>query len=95
MAARLARASGRVHPKEWVEIYESHTPYEWLMQRTLAAVDPWGDDRDDLRAALNTLANYPGTGDKQELLQALLGYIEINKAAEHVGPADMRRALES
>lgn len=65
------------------------------MQRTLATVDPWGDDRDDLRAALNTLANHMGSGDKQELLRALLGYIEINKAAEHVGPADMRKVLES
>lgn len=36
-------------------MYESHTPYEWMVQVCLAAVDPRGDDRADLRAAFNTV----------------------------------------
>lgn len=57
-------------------------------------VDPWGDDRDDLRAALNTMANYMGDGDKEDIAKALTGYLEINKQPEYAGPAEMRRMLE-
>lgn len=38
----------------WVEIYDSHNAYEWGLQVALTEVEPWGDDRDDLRAAVNT-----------------------------------------
>lgn len=39
---------------EWVKVYESHNEYEWRMQIALCQVEPWGDDRDDMRAAVNT-----------------------------------------
>ena len=81
---------------DWVEVYESHTPYEWLTQQALAVVDPWGDDRADMRAAINTIA-VRGDGDSQsEVMDVLLGYLEINKRPEPtVGPAAMRAAMEA
>ena len=38
----------------WVEMFESHTPYEWRMQQARAIVDPWGEDRADVRSQINT-----------------------------------------
>lgn len=97
LAARLARAAGLVHPMDWVAIYESHTPYEWLVQQCLAVVDPWGDDRDDLRAAVNTMATFPaGDFDRNEFMQSLRAYLKIHEQPEQaVGPAAMRMMLES
>lgn len=61
----------------------------------LAVVDPWGDERDDLRAALNTLATIPGAANHNEVMSALVGYLKINEVKDTVGPAQMRAALES
>jgi len=74
-------------------VYESHTPYEWLVQRCLMIVDPWGDDRDDLRAAINTVASTP-TQDAGELQDVLIGYVKINEQSKQAGPAQMRAMLE-
>lgn len=54
LAAKLARAAGLVHPMDWVKVYESHNEYEWRMQIALMQVEPWGEDRADFRAAMNT-----------------------------------------
>lgn len=80
LAARLARATGRVHPQDWLTLYESHTPFEWQLQEVLAVVDPWGDDRDDLRAAVNTMVALPvgEDVDRGEVMDALTGYLKIN-----------------
>ena len=97
MAARLARAMGRVLPRDWVDVYESHTPYEWQLQKILAVVDPWGDDRADLRTATNTMAVIPGGEyDRQQLMDSLVGYLKINEREEpSAGPAGIRMMLES
>jgi len=80
---------------DWVAVYESHTPYEWQIQRALAIVDPWGDDRDDLRAAINTIA-VRGNGDNaDEVMSVLTGYLPINRHEETVGPAAIRAAMEA
>lgn len=93
MAARLARAEGDVHPLAWVRLYDSHTPYEWKVQRALAIVDPWGDDRADRRAALNTLASHP---IEEETAQMLKGCgLKINEQEEEAGPEQIRQLLES
>jgi len=62
----------------WVEVYESHTPYEWLVQQVLAAVDPWGDERADIRAAHNTQWATAGEFDRQEAFDQLRNYLKIN-----------------
>ena len=95
LAARLARETGRVHPLDWVEVYESHTPYEWLVQECLAIVDPWGDDRDDMRAAINTMAALPaGDYDRDEVRDALVAYLKINEREQVLGPDAIRAAIE-
>lgn len=95
MAARLARAMGRVHPMDWVEVYESHTPYEWLLQKCLAVVDPWGDERADLREAVHTMSKTPsGEFDRQEMMDSLIGYLKINeRQAVSAGPSQVRAML--
>lgn len=84
LAARLARAAGRVHPQDWLSFYESHTPFEWQLQETLAVVDPWGDERDDLRAAVNTMIAIPHSDevDRMEVMEHLTGYLKIHAGDE-------------
>lgn len=76
---------------DWVEVYESHTPYEWITQVALSIVDPWGDDRDDLRAETNTLAVVAQT---QESLERLTNYLAIHERDHTVGPATIRQLME-
>lgn len=84
---------GLVHPRDWIRVYESHTPYEWKVQVALSIVDPWGDDRADRRAALNTIKAHP---IDDEAIPVLLGCgLKINEHEEEVGPAQMRALLES
>ena len=42
-------------------------------------IDPWGDDRADLRAAHNTLWSTPGDFDRQEAFDQLRNYLAINE----------------
>jgi len=46
---RLARHEGKTHPRAWVEVFDSHTLYEWQLQVALDELEPLGDKRDDLR----------------------------------------------
>lgn len=62
-----------------MDVYESHTEYEWLVQKVLAKVDPWGDDRADMRAANNTVWSTPGEFDRQEAFDELRHYLKINE----------------
>lgn len=99
LAARLARQAGMIHPLDWVKVYESHTPYEWSLQVALNAVEPWGEDRADLREARNT-AFLIGTNrtepmpddDFHELLKSLARYLKIHQEPEKVVSAKMLRA---
>lgn len=67
------------------------------MQQCLDIVDPWGDDRDDLRAAINTMAVLPTTDGnaRQETMAALLRYLKINQHDEIAGPNQVRAFIES
>ncbi len=76
---------------DWVAVYESHSPYEWIVQVALSIVDPWGDDRDDLRAETNTLAIVAQTN---ESLLRLTNYLKIHERQDAVGPAAMRQMIE-
>jgi len=77
---------------DWVEVYESHTPYEWQQQVAASVVDPWGDDRADLRAEANTFATVAPSEDS---LGRLTSYLAIDQHTEPVGPAAMRQYAES
>ena len=91
LAARLARASGNIHPMDWVKVYEDHTPYEWWMQKLLAIADPWGDERSDLRAATNSMIHVSGDVDREKTFENLRHYLASNQEPERViGPDEMR-----
>lgn len=49
------------------------------MQQVLAAVDPWGDERADLRAAHTTLFPMTGDFDREEAFDHLRNYLKINQ----------------
>lgn len=84
MAARLARVAGLYHPLDWVRVYESHTAYEWTVQRILAMVDPWGDARADVRHAVNTAAIVSSQqverdeDDAAQLIDGLRKYLNVH-----------------
>ncbi len=74
-----------------MSIYEDHTPYEWLIQAALSEVDPWGDDRADLRAEVNTLA---ALAPDEDSLGRLRSYLAIHEEMEPLGPGQMRQLIE-
>lgn len=101
LAARLADKAGLIHPMDWLKVYGSHTPHEWALQKARAAADPWGDDRADWRAALNTLQVVCGlalkTPDADRIIAALT-HLRTYTPAYHVeeqavGPAAIRQAM--
>lgn len=99
LAARLARQAGLIHPRDWVAVYESHSPYEWALQEVLARVEPWGDERADLRQAVSTAALLLNGVDvsEEERGAAVIGlanYLKINEPEQEVvSAATMRKAL--
>jgi hypothetical protein len=49
-----------------------------MIQECLAAVDPWGDDRADIRAAWNTVHEMIGFEENEtpsEMFETLRGYV--------------------
>ena len=101
LAARLARQEGRTHPLDWVRLWQEHTPYEWAVQVALCGVEPWGEERTDLRDARNTAhvvaACRPeamSEDDFQRLTLGLARYLKCDAVPEEVvGPRAMRQAL--
>lgn len=74
-----------MHPRDWVEFYRSHTPYEWALQSALDHVEPGGDDRDDLRAAVNTSkivmalsAKERSDGEVDDLVNSIARYLKCH-----------------
>jgi hypothetical protein len=86
----LARAAGKVLPLDWVEVYEAHTPSEWAHQVALSIVDPWGDDRGDMRMKAHALAVITPCEETIENLD----YLALHEQSEPVGPATMRKVIE-
>lgn len=52
---RLCRLAGKNHPQDWLEFYDSHTAYEWHLQRAANIVEPFGEDRADDRSRIHAL----------------------------------------
>lgn len=71
---------------DWVRIYELHNSYEWAVQRILNCVDPWGDNRADMRQAVNTarqiISQSVESVSEEELtglIKRLAGYLKIHR----------------
>lgn len=99
LAARLAMAQGKVMPSDWLKVYEEHTDYEWACQVARCGVDPWGDAREDLRAAVNTariIASQPGVSiDIEETINELRFYLKSSRPEDEklLSPAMMRTIM--
>lgn len=95
-ARKLAAVAGRI---DWWNVYEEHTAYEWACQIAQFNAEPWGDDRDDLRSAVNaaSVASAMSTqtiSDEQfnEMVNGLAHYLKVNQQPEKtVGPAEAAR----
>ena len=62
------------------------------MQVALEIVEPWGDERADLRAETNTLAVI---APSEESLGRLTSYLKIHERDHTLSPAQMRQVMES
>lgn len=52
---RFAAEFGRsVNRADWWRLRKEHTPFQWSVQMTLASVQPYGEQRADMRAAMMT-----------------------------------------
>lgn len=72
-------------------VYGELTPYEFAVLRALYEVEPWGDDRADIRAAISTVAVVANvsmggiTEDTlQELHESLANYLDVNQPEQKV-----------
>lgn len=74
MCIRLCRLAGKNHPKDWFDFYYSHNGYEWALQVAANIVEPFGEDRDDVRHSNNTdvlLMQTAGKASEEEWAAAL------------------------
>lgn len=73
--AKAARSVGRL---DWWNLFAGMTPYEIAHTQALWGLEPWGDDRADLRAAINTVAAAGVPGEKiGEAVAELSSYLPI------------------
>lgn len=79
---KLCRLAGRPHVKDIADFYFSHTPYEWLMQHLLNIVEPFGDDRADERAKINSMYQKAEDPSDIETLFDMLTNYAGNKPAD-------------
>lgn len=84
---------------DWWNLYLEHSPIEWAAQVAAAQVIPLADERDDLRAAVNTLLAICSQSAKtvseetiQHLAIRLTTYMHP-KSDKPLSPADTKRML--
>lgn len=85
-AADLARSCGRF---DWWNIKNEHTPFEWACQLAMYQVNPFGERRADIRAAINTtnqiIASSPSKlsrDDIQALFSSIRDYLKCNEQTD-------------
>ena len=73
---------------DWWRIKGMHTPYEWALQVAAESIDPFGEERADIRAAVNT-ANLMAaqssnvTNDQvQTMIDSLRSYLQVNQVED-------------
>lgn len=101
LAIKLCELAGLYHPNDWIRVYESHTEYEWALQQLRARLMPWGEDRADFRAAMNTAAAIasqmvePDTEAIGRTIEALRSYLPEGDGTETDDPATLRQIAEA
>jgi len=95
----LARSVGRL---DFDNVYYEMNPFEWSVHQALSIAEPWGEDRADLRAAINTVrqllanSNDPSEDVIEEELRSLSGYLGINRPPERIlSPAEAAATINN
>lgn len=85
---------------DWLNVYLDMSPAEWAVHQAAASVDPWGEHRDDTRAALNSIAVMSafvtlGEESALEKLRLLTGYSEPKAEAQRdeLSGQDVKRLM--
>lgn len=80
---KLAQSVGRL---DFWNIPDELTAYELSVLQAAYEIDPWGNERDDLRAAWNTVlyamsqaAKKPDESAIQQMLQNLMDFTEVRQ----------------
>jgi hypothetical protein len=80
--AKLARSVGRL---DFWNLLNELSPQELRAQQALMAVEPWGDDRADLRAAVHTVTSHKFQ-QPDDALDALTRYLKVQQHEEEIHP---------
>lgn len=96
-AAELGRSIKRW---DWWNLRKEHTPFQWALQRTLAHVQPFGEARADMRAAVMT-ANLMSMQAKEpipdeafaEMVKALSSYLPDESDYEDAADIEAARRI--
>lgn len=96
---RLSLSIGRL---DFWNLPDEFSPYELSVLQSAYQIDPWGNERDDLRHAWNTVlfaisqaAKTPEESAMQQMLNNLLQFTEIrqHQAENHVDGFDKVQAI--
>lgn len=93
--AKVAFAAGRV---DFWNLENELTPSELVALQVLYSIEPWGEDRADLRAAVNTTVSAGVAQDAIEnAIAGLTGYLEVNRQDQirEITPDEAARMLRS
>ncbi len=52
---RLCRLREKNTLRDWIDFRDAHTNYEWAVQEAANIVEPFGEERADMRMAMNTM----------------------------------------
>jgi hypothetical protein len=77
---KVALSEGRL--SRWQELFEELTPHDMAVLAAFSRICPFGPDRDDLRAAVNTSALIAAWGGEPNW-EALAGYMSHKKDLQH------------
>ena len=87
-AAKLARSVGRL---DFWNVYAEHTPHQWKVQQILYSIEPFGEDRADLRTAVATArliamnASEPiSDAEYKQEVDNIRFYLKVNQPKEDV-----------
>ena len=98
---RFAAEFGRsVNRWDWWNLRKEHTPFQWALQQTLARVQPYGEQRADMRAAMMT-ANLMAMQsskpvddvDFSEMVESLMSYLKDASDYEDVTDIEAARKI--
>ena len=84
---RIAENEGRL--SKWRELYNELTPQDLAVLAAYGRIEPWGQERADLRAAVMAVHLMPGAKDltKSEILAVARNMADyLSDDAQHVSP---------